>query len=78
MAGLSQSNKDDFWAALQTNYNYIMDTNLLDTCKEARCELLDGRNNDEKTAIAKVAAAKATAQQNDDAEESCDDCSKVS
>lgn len=40
--GLSQSGKDDFWAALQTNYNYIMDTNLLDTCKEARCELLNG------------------------------------
>ncbi|XP_055909920.1 klarsicht protein isoform X3 [Eupeodes corollae] len=33
------SGKDEFWAALQTNYNYIMDTNLLDTCKEARCEI---------------------------------------
>lgn len=31
--------KDDFWAALQTNYNYIMDSNLLDSCKEARGEL---------------------------------------
>ncbi|XP_055376793.1 protein kinase 4-like [Condylostylus longicornis] len=31
--------KDEFWAALQTNYNYIMDTNLLDTCREARCEI---------------------------------------
>ncbi|KAL5284939.1 hypothetical protein ACFFRR_006947 [Megaselia abdita] len=26
------SGTDDFWAALQTNYDYIMDTNLLDTC----------------------------------------------
>ncbi|XP_046807165.1 putative uncharacterized protein DDB_G0282133 isoform X1 [Lucilia cuprina] len=33
------SGKDDLWAAIQTNYNYIMDTNLLDTCKEARCEI---------------------------------------
>ncbi|XP_017840225.1 uncharacterized protein LOC108598120 [Drosophila busckii] len=31
--------KDDLWAAIQTNYNYIMDTNLLDTCKEARFEI---------------------------------------
>ncbi|XP_026833313.1 uncharacterized protein LOC6545162 isoform X6 [Drosophila erecta] len=37
--GLSSSGKDDLWAAIQTNYNYIMDTNLLDTCKEARCEI---------------------------------------
>lgn len=36
--------KDDFWAALQTNYNYIMDTNLLDSCKEARCEIDGARN----------------------------------
>ncbi|XP_037951008.1 uncharacterized protein LOC119681788 [Teleopsis dalmanni] len=33
------SGKDDLWAVIQTNYNYIMDTNLLDTCKEARCEI---------------------------------------
>ncbi|XP_021703697.1 uncharacterized protein LOC5569804 isoform X3 [Aedes aegypti] len=31
--------KDDFWAALQTNYNFIMDTNLLDSCREARGEI---------------------------------------
>ncbi|XP_053676030.1 klarsicht protein [Anopheles nili] len=31
--------KDDFWAALQPNYNYIMDTNLLDSCREARGEI---------------------------------------
>ncbi|XP_055636400.1 klarsicht protein isoform X2 [Toxorhynchites rutilus septentrionalis] len=31
--------KDDFWAALQTNYNFIMDTNLLDNCRDARCEI---------------------------------------
>ncbi|XP_034133640.1 uncharacterized protein LOC117587205 isoform X2 [Drosophila guanche] len=37
--GLGSSGKDDLWAAIQTNYNYIMDTNLLDTCKEARCEI---------------------------------------
>lgn len=36
------SGKDDLWAAIQTNYNYIMDTNLLDTCKEARCEIEGG------------------------------------
>lgn len=39
---LAGHGKDDFWAALQTNYNYIMDTNLLDSCKEARGELLEG------------------------------------
>ncbi|KAG4070690.1 hypothetical protein HA402_013610 [Bradysia odoriphaga] len=36
--GGSGIGKDDFWAALQPNYNYIMDTNLLDSCREARCE----------------------------------------
>jgi hypothetical protein len=36
---LSGTGKDEFWAALQTNYNYIMDTNLLDSCREARGEL---------------------------------------
>uniref|UniRef100_A0A336MQM1 CSON004129 protein n=1 Tax=Culicoides sonorensis TaxID=179676 RepID=A0A336MQM1_CULSO len=35
----SGTGKDDFWAALQTNYNYIMDTNLLESCKEARGEI---------------------------------------
>ncbi|XP_059619344.1 klarsicht protein [Phlebotomus argentipes] len=34
----SGTGKDDFWAALQTNYNYIMDTNLIDSCREARGE----------------------------------------
>ena len=28
-----EDGKDDFWAAIQTNYDYIMDTNLIDTCK---------------------------------------------
>lgn len=31
--------KDDFWLALQSNYNYIMDTHLIDSCREARGEL---------------------------------------
>ncbi|XP_018357196.1 PREDICTED: uncharacterized protein LOC108757238 isoform X2 [Trachymyrmex septentrionalis] len=31
--------KDDFWAAIRSNYDYIMDTNLIDTCKEANGEL---------------------------------------
>lgn len=25
--------KDDFWAAIRSNYDYIMDTNLIDSCK---------------------------------------------
>lgn len=36
---LSVTGKDEFWAALQTNYNFIMDTNLLESCKEARVEI---------------------------------------
>ncbi|XP_066591099.1 klarsicht protein isoform X2 [Prorops nasuta] len=32
--------KDDFWAAIRSNYDYIMDTNLIDCCKEANCELI--------------------------------------
>ncbi|KAM0725948.1 Klarsicht protein [Formica fusca] len=32
--------KDDFWAAIRSNYDYIMDTNLIDTCKEANGELI--------------------------------------
>lgn len=32
-SGPEEDNKDDFWAAIQTNYDYIMDTNLIDTCK---------------------------------------------
>lgn len=35
----SGTGKDDFWAALQTNYNFIMDTHLLESCKEARGEI---------------------------------------
>ncbi|XP_054733469.1 klarsicht protein isoform X2 [Anastrepha obliqua] len=35
------SAKDDLWAAIQTNYNYIMDTNLLDSCKEAERHLAE-------------------------------------
>lgn len=31
--------KDDFWAALQSNYNFIMDSNMVDSCREARGEL---------------------------------------
>lgn len=80
--GLSQSGKDDFWAALQTNYNYIMDTHLLDTCKEARGELLDGGGGSDSAAAATDVidgAAKLAlnnADNNDD-DDSCDDCAKV-
>lgn len=28
-----ENGKDDFWAAIRSNYDYIMDTNLIDTCK---------------------------------------------
>ncbi|XP_020287461.1 uncharacterized protein LOC109856518 isoform X2 [Pseudomyrmex gracilis] len=31
--------KDEFWAAIRSNYDYIMDTNLIETCKEANGEL---------------------------------------
>ncbi|XP_017752927.1 PREDICTED: uncharacterized protein LOC108545687 isoform X2 [Eufriesea mexicana] len=31
--------KDEFWAAIRSNYDYIMDTNLIDSCKEANGEL---------------------------------------
>ncbi|OXU23632.1 hypothetical protein TSAR_002830 [Trichomalopsis sarcophagae] len=34
-----EDSKDDFWAAIRTNYDFIMDTNLIDTCKEANGEL---------------------------------------
>ncbi|XP_058797198.1 klarsicht protein [Phymastichus coffea] len=34
-----EDGKDDFWAAIRTNYDYIMDTNLIDTCKETNGEL---------------------------------------
>ncbi|XP_076222312.1 klarsicht protein isoform X2 [Nomia melanderi] len=32
--------KDDFWAAIRSNYDYIMSTNLIDSCKEANGELI--------------------------------------
>ncbi|XP_063993253.1 klarsicht protein isoform X1 [Diachasmimorpha longicaudata] len=32
--------KDDFWAAIRSNYDYIMDTHLIDSCKEANGELI--------------------------------------
>ncbi|CAB0034639.1 unnamed protein product, partial [Trichogramma brassicae] len=35
----TEDSKDDFWAAIQTNYDYIMDTNLIDTCKAHTEEL---------------------------------------
>lgn len=31
--GSSCDNKDDFWSALQANYDYIMDNNLIDSCQ---------------------------------------------
>lgn len=34
-----EDSKDDFWAAIRSNYDYIMDTNLIDSCKEANGEL---------------------------------------
>lgn len=37
----SSNGKDDFWAALQPNYNYIMDTNLIDSCREANGEIVE-------------------------------------
>ncbi|XP_049805441.1 klarsicht protein [Schistocerca nitens] len=37
--GSREVNKDEFWAALQHNYDYIMDNNLIDSCKEASGEL---------------------------------------
>lgn len=34
--------KDDFWSALQANYNYIMDNHLIDNCHEANGDLIQG------------------------------------
>nr|CAD7205080.1 unnamed protein product [Timema douglasi] len=31
--GSRDENKDEFWAALQSNYNYLMDNHLIDSCK---------------------------------------------
>jgi len=35
--------KDEFWAALQSNYNYIMDNQLIDTCK-VNIKIYNGHN----------------------------------
>lgn len=51
--------KDDFWAALQTNYNYIMDTHLLDSCKEARGECNSGVVNNGGNLLTNTNVAKA-------------------
>ncbi|XP_063233583.1 klarsicht protein [Bacillus rossius redtenbacheri] len=37
--GSRDDGRDDFWAALQSNYNYLMDSQLIDSCKEASGEL---------------------------------------
>jgi hypothetical protein len=31
--GNRDESKDEFWAALQSNYNYLMDNNLIESCK---------------------------------------------
>jgi hypothetical protein len=31
--GYRDENKDEFWAALQSDYNYLMDSNLIESCK---------------------------------------------
>lgn len=28
-----EDSKDEFWAAIRSNYDYIMDTNLIDSCR---------------------------------------------
>ncbi|RZF37942.1 hypothetical protein LSTR_LSTR005442 [Laodelphax striatellus] len=35
----SEENKDEFWAALKNNYQYLMDNNLIESCREAGKEL---------------------------------------
>ncbi|XP_021925728.1 uncharacterized protein LOC110832755 isoform X2 [Zootermopsis nevadensis] len=37
--GYSVENKDEFWAALKPDYYYLMDNNLIESCKEASGEL---------------------------------------
>lgn len=49
----SGTGKDELWAAIQTNYNYIMDTNLMDCCQEASGEL-------ESAAVVKMEATENT------------------
>ncbi|CAG0898191.1 unnamed protein product [Darwinula stevensoni] len=36
---LDSENKDDFWAAIQDNYQFLMDSQLMDSCKEAAVDL---------------------------------------
>lgn len=70
--------KDDFWAALQTNYNYIMDTHLLDSCKEARGECNSGvvKNSGPGNLFANTNVAKAqTSETSTSGVYNC--CSKV-
>lgn len=40
--GSREANKDEFWAALENNYQYLMDNNLIDSCQEARRDLQYG------------------------------------
>ncbi|XP_039288846.1 uncharacterized protein LOC111043821 isoform X3 [Nilaparvata lugens] len=35
----NEENKDEFWAALKNNYQYLMDNNLIESCREAGKEL---------------------------------------
>ncbi|XP_067013332.2 klarsicht protein [Anabrus simplex] len=37
--GSRDDNKDEFWDAIRPDYNYLMDTNLIESCKEASGEL---------------------------------------
>jgi hypothetical protein len=39
--GNREENKDEFWAALQSNYNYLMDNNLIESCKVKYSNNLD-------------------------------------
>lgn len=74
---LAGHGKDDFWAALQTNYNYIMDTNLLDSCREARGELLDG-NGQSGTSCFATSAVRGDEEEYKDDEDDSDGAAKVS
>ncbi|KAJ3639633.1 hypothetical protein Zmor_002979 [Zophobas morio] len=35
----ASEHREEFWSALQANYNYIMDNQLIDKCQEANCDL---------------------------------------
>ncbi|XP_075226377.1 klarsicht isoform X2 [Lycorma delicatula] len=37
--GSHEENKDEFWAALKNNYQYLMDNNLIESCREAGNDL---------------------------------------